>query len=551
MEPNLAELAAAVADTVPDRECLVWRDRRRTWSETAERIRRLANLLRAHGLTLHRERGTLASHESGQDHVALCLYNGPEYLESMLGCFAARAVPVNVNYKYTPAELVPLLAGAGARALVYHASFAPTVAAIRRELPDLKLLLQVADESGEPLLDGALDFESALASASPEPPDVTYSPDDLYILYTGGTTGNPKGVLWRQADIYFAALGGRKPDGTEVQSMDEVVARARKGGLRYMPTAPFMHAAHWVAFDALLAGNTVVIQDDTRRLDAASILGTAEREKVDVILIVGDAFARPLIDELKRRPYDLSSLRVIGSGGAVLDPSSKQELLELLPEGVKIIDTVGSSETGTQASHATARGKSGGGAPAEGGKFRANPGARVLNAERTRLLEPGEDEIGWFAQSGRIPLGYLGDAEKSAQTFPTVDGRRYSVPGDRARLLADGTVQVLGRDSMTINSGGEKIFVEEVEQALKRHPAVQDAIVVGRPSARWGSEVAAVVQLRAGMTASSDELADACRAHLARYKVPKHFVVRDRVERGPSGKADYAWARAQVTDVGE
>ena len=551
MEPNLAELAAAVADTVPDRECLVWRDRRRTWSETAERIRRLANLLRAHGLTLHRERGTLASHESGQDHVALCLYNAPEYLESMLGCFAARAVPVNVNYKYTPAELVPLLAGAGARALVYHASFAPTVAAIRRELPDLKLLLQVADESGEPLLDGALDFESALASASPEPPDVTYSPDDLYILYTGGTTGNPKGVLWRQADIYFAALGGRKPDGTEVQSMDEVVARARKGGLRYMPTAPFMHAAHWVAFDALLAGNTVVIQDDTRRLDAAAILGTAEREKVDVILIVGDAFARPLIDELKRRTYDLSSLRVIGSGGAVLDPSSKQELLELLPEGVKIIDTVGSSETGTQASHATARGKSGGGVPAEGGKFRANPGARVLNAERTRLLEPGEDEVGWFAQSGRIPLGYLADAEKSAQTFPTVDGKRYSVPGDRARLLADGTVQVLGRDSMTINSGGEKIFVEEVEQALKRHPAVQDAIVVGRPSARWGSEVAAVVQLRAGMTASSDELADACRAHLARYKVPKHFVVRDRVERGPSGKADYAWARAQVTDVGD
>lgn len=570
MEPNLAQLAAAVAEVVPDRECLVWRDRRRTWSETAERIRRLANLLRAHGLTLHRERGTLASHESGQDHVALCLYNGPEYLESMLGCFAARAVPVNVNYKYTPAELVPLLAGAGARALIFHASFAPTVATIRRELPELKLLLQVADESGEPLLDGALDFETALASASPEPPAVTYSPDDLYVLYTGGTTGSPKGVLWRQADIYFAALGGRKPDGTEVESMDEVIARARKGALRYMPTAPFMHAAHWVAFDALLAGNTVVIQDDTRRLDAASILATAEREKVNVILIVGDAFARPLIDELKRCTYDLSALRVIGSGGAVLDPSSKQELLELLPEGVKIIDTVGSSETGTQASHATARGKgdgggsgarpgAGGAAPAGsgaeaaartssgvGGTFRANPGARVLNAARTRLLEPGEDEIGWFAQSGRIPLGYLGDADKSAQTFPTIDGKRYSVPGDRARLLADGTVQVLGRDSMTINSGGEKIFVEEVEQALKRHPAVQDAIVVGRPSARWGSEVAAVVQLRPGTSASPDELAEECRKHLARYKVPKHFVVRERVERGPSGKADYAWARAQV-----
>ncbi|MBY0277689.1 acyl-CoA synthetase [Candidatus Binatia bacterium] len=560
MEPNLAELAAAVAAAVPDRECLVWRDQRRTWARTAQRIRRLANLLRAHGLTLHRERDVLASHESGQDHVALCLYNGPEYLESMLGCFTARAVPVNVNYKYTPAELVPLLAGAGAKALIYHASFAPTVAAIRRELPELKLLLQVADASDEPLLDGALEFETALAGASPERPDVAYSPDDLYVLYTGGTTGSPKGVLWRQADIYFAALGGRKPDGTEVQSMDEVVARARKGGLRYMPTAPFMHAAHWVAFDALLAGNTVVIQDDTRRLDAASILATAEREKVNVILIVGDAFARPLIDELKRRAYDLSALRVIGSGGAVLDPSSKEELLALLPYGVKIIDTVGSSETGTQASHATARGKGDGGAPGAssdaggavrassgaGGTFRANPGARVLNAARTRLLEPGEDEIGWFAQSGRIPLGYLGDAAKSAQTFPTVDGKRYSVPGDRARLLADGSVQVLGRDSMTINSGGEKIFAEEVEQALKRHPAVLDAIVVGRPSARWGSEVAAVVQLRPGASASPDELAEECRRHLARYKVPKHFVVRERVERGPSGKADYAWARAQV-----
>jgi fatty-acyl-CoA synthase len=542
MEPNLAELVSAIAAAIPDREALVWRGRSVLRQTLAERTSRLANHLLGRGLRLHRERRELASHESGQDHVALCLYNSPEYLEAMLGCFAARVVPVNVNYKYTAAELVPLLRGAGARGLVYHASFAATVAAIRRDLPDLKVLLQVEDGSGAALLDGALDYEAALAAASPETPDVTLSPDDLYILYTGGTTGQPKGVLWRQADIYFAALGGRKPDGTEVQSLDEVIARARKGGLRYMPTAPFMHAAHWVAFDALLSGNTVVIQDDTRRLDAASILATAEREKVNVILIVGDAFARPLIDELRRRTYDLSALRVIGSGGAVLDPSSKEELLALLPDGVKIIDTVGSSETGTQASHATARGKSGG----EGGRFRANPGARVLDAERTRLLAPGEDEIGWFAQSGRIPLGYLGDAAKSAQTFPTVDGQRYSVPGDRARLLADGTVQVLGRDSMTINSGGEKIFVEEVEQALKHHPAVLDAIVVGRPSARWGNEVAAVVQLRPGASATPGELADECRKHLARYKVPKHVVLRERVERGPSGKADYAWARAQV-----
>ena len=546
MEPNLAELSAAIAAAIPDREGLVWRQRRLTRRQLEERTNRLANHLRARGLRLHRERPVLESFESGQDHVALCLYNGPEYLETMLGCFAARLVPVNVNYKYTAAELIPLLRGARARALVYHASFAPVVDTIRRELPELTVLLQVDDGSATALLEGAVDYEAALAAASPARPDVAWSADDLYILYTGGTTGQPKGVLWRQADIYFAALGGRRPDGREVASLDEVVERARKGGLRYMPTAPFMHAAHWVAFDALFGGNTVVIQDETRKLDAASILATAARERVNVILIVGDAFARPLIDELRRNAYDLSALRVVGSGGAVLDPGTKQELLELLPEGVKIIDTVGSSETGTQASHATTRGKSSDQPGGEAGRFRANPGARVLSADRTRLLAPGDDEIGWFAQSGRIPLGYLGDREKSMQTFPVVAGVRYSIPGDRARLAADGSVQVLGRDSMTINSGGEKIFVEEVEQALKQHPAVQDAIVCGRPSARWGTEVAAVVQLRRGATATPESLAEECRKHLARYKVPKHFVLRDRVERGPSGKADYAWARAQV-----
>ena len=395
MEPNLAELSAVIAATIPDREGLVWRQRRLTRRQLEERTYRLANHLRALGLRLQRERHELASFESGQDHVALSLYNGPEYLETMLGCFAARLVPVNVNYKYTAEELIPLLRGARARALVYHASFAAVVERIRRELPELTVLLQVDDGSGTALLDGALDYEAALASASPARPDVAWSADDLYILYTGGTTGQPKGVLWRQADIYFAALGGRRPDGREVASLDEVVERARKGGLRYMPTAPFMHAAHWVAFDALFGGNTVVIQDETHKLDAASILATAARERVNVILIVGDAFARPLIDELRRSTYDLSALRVVGSGGAVLDPGTKQELLELLPEGVKIIDTVGSSETGTQASHATTRGKSGG----EAGRFRANPGAQVLSADRTRLLAPGDDEIGWFAQS--------------------------------------------------------------------------------------------------------------------------------------------------------
>ncbi len=541
MEPNLAELSEAVAAAIPERECLVWRDRRFTWRELTERTRRLAHLLDARGLRLHRERAELAGWESGQDHVALCLYNSPEYLEAMLGCYEARTVPVNVNYKYTAEELVPLLRDARARAVVYHAAFAPRIAEIRASLPDLELLLQKDDGSGEALLPGALDYEAALSEASAERPEAAWSGDDLYILYTGGTTGRPKGVLWRQADIYFAALGGRRPDGRELGSVDEVVARAVKGGLKYMPTAPFMHAAHWVALDALFGGNTVVMQDETSRLDPASILRTVEREGVHVVLIVGDAFARPLIDELRRTRYDLSSLRVIGSGGAVLGPETKEALLAELPEGVKLIDTVGSSETGTQASQASVRGRQ-----QAAGRFRTNPGACVLSADRQRLLGPGEEEIGWFAQSGRVPLGYLGDRAKSEQTFAVVGGVRYSIPGDRARLSADGAVEVLGRDSMTINSGGEKIFVEEVEQAIKCHPAVQDAVVCGRPSERWGAEVAAVVQLRAGASATPESLVEECRRHLARYKVPKVFVFRETIERSPSGKADYTWARAQV-----
>ena len=545
MEPNLAELSEAVAAAIPDRECLVWRDRRFTWTELRDRTRRLASFLRVRGLGLHRERRDLAGHESGQDHVALCLHNSPQYLEAMLGCFAARAVPINVNYKYTAAELIPLLRDAGARALVYHTTFAPVVEEVRSALPGLDTLLQVRDAAGSRLLPGALDYEMALAASSPAPPELGTG-DDLYVLYTGGTTGRPKGVLWRQADIYFAALGGRRPDGRETASVDEVVERARKGGLKYMPTAPFMHAAHWVAFDALYGGHAVVLPHETRKLDPASILGTCEREGVHVILIVGDAFARPLLDELRRRPYDLSSLKVVGSGGAVLGADTKAELLAALPDGVKIIDTVGSSETGTQASHASSRGRT----PPAGG-FRANPGACVLSADRSRRLATGDDEIGWFAQSGRVPLGYLGDPEKTAQTFRVVDGVRYSIPGDRARLREDGSIEVLGRDSTTINSGGEKIFAEEVEQALKRHPAVQDAVVCGLPSERWGSEVAAVVQLREGTSATDESLADECRRHLARYKVPKRFVVRAAIERSPSGKSDYAWARAQFTSPPE
>ena len=542
MEFNLAEVNEAIAAAIPDREMMVWRDRRLTYAQVAERSRRLANYLRGRGLGVRRERAELAGWESGQDHVALYMYNCPEYMEGMLGAYKSRTAPFNVNYRYVDEELVYLLRDARARAIVYHACFAPTLARIRPQLPELEVLLQVADDSGEALLPGAVDYEAALAGASPTRPAVTCSPDDLYILYTGGTTGMPKGVLWRQADIFVAALGGRGPGGVEPQSLDEIAARARGGGAKSLPTPPLMHgAAHWASFNAFHTGNTVVFQSVTDRLDPHDVLGTAERERVNAMLIVGDAFARPLIDQLRKHSYDLSALFALVSGGAALNAALKKELLELLPK-VTIIDAVGSSETGSQAQNVSTQASG-----ATTGTFTLGPGACVLSEDLSRMASRGDTELGWFAQTGRVPLGYLGDRAKTERTFPVLGGVRYSVPGDRARLRADGILELLGRDSVTINSGGEKIFAEEVEHALKSHPAVLDAVVCGRPSERWGNEVVAIVRLRAGAAVGERELLAECEKHIARYKLPKAFLFRDEIVRSPSGKADYRWAKSQAT----
>jgi fatty-acyl-CoA synthase len=542
MEFNLAQIHEAIAAAIPERECIVFRDRRLSWADVTERTRRLANHLCEHGLGVRRGRAELAGWESGQDHLALYLHNCNEYLEGMLGAFKARVAPFNVNYRYVEEELLYLLRDAGTRGIVYHASFAPVLAKVLPQLPDLRLLLQVADASGHDLLPGASDYETALAQSSPERPPLDWSPDDLYVLYTGGTTGMPKGVLWRQADIFVAALGGRTSRGAELDSLDAIVERAR-GNNRVLPTPPLMHgAAHWASFNAFHGGNPILMQDVNDRLDAHDVLSTAERERASLMLIVGDAFGRPLLDQLQQKSYDLSSLRVLVTGGAALNAGLKRGLLECLPD-LTIIDSVGSSETGSQATNVSTRATG-----ATTGTFEPGPGACVLSEDLTRQLEPGDAEVGWFAQSGRVPLGYLGDREKTERTFPTVQGVRYSVPGDRSRLRADGVLELLGRDSVTINSGGEKIFAEEVEHALRQHPAVYDAVVCGRTSARWGQEVVAVVSLREGERASESGLRDECARHLARYKLPKAFVFRDTIVRSPSGKADYRWARAQVGD---
>ncbi|HJO23194.1 MAG: acyl-CoA synthetase [Myxococcota bacterium] len=532
---NLAHIHESIAAAMPEREALVHRDRRFTWAQLTDRTRRLGDVLRRHGLGRHRDRAELEPWESGQDHVALYLYNGNEYLEGMLGAFKACCAPINVNYRYVDDELIYLFENSDARAVVYHAAFAPTLARIRDRLPLVKLWLQVSDASGEALLPGALDYEVALAEAEPSPPK-DLSADDAYILYTGGTTGMPKGVLWRHEDVFRAALYTR-PD----RDFDAIMARARLGGPRVLPAPPFMHgAAHWMAFNIWHVGGSVVVPSDPTRLDPADVWSTIEREKVTSLTIVGDAFGRPLADELRRGVHDATSLDTLTTGGAILTATLKQEFLDLLP-GLKIVDSLGSSESGQQASRVSTAERR-----ASTGDFEMAADNVVLRDNLKGLVEPGSGERGWLARRGFLPLGYYKDSEKTAATFPVIDGVRYAVPGDRAALESDGTLRLFGREAATINTGGEKVFAEEVEHALKQHPAVYDAVVVGMPHERWGQQVTAVVRLREGTGPTPDELREAARQHLAAYKLPRKFVFVEEIVRAPSGKADYRWARERA-----
>ncbi|MSO86681.1 MAG: acyl-CoA synthetase [Acidimicrobiia bacterium] len=528
-ELNLAAVHEAIAATVPDRDCIVWRHRHWSWAEVTDRTRRMAAVLQEAGLGIDAPAAERKGWESPHDHVAIYLHNGNEYLEVLLGAAKARAAGVNINFRYVAEELRYVLNDCRAKAIVYHGTFAATLAEVLPDLPDVRLLLQVEDGSDAPLLPGARRYEAALAAAVPVAP-TGLSPDDLYILYTGGTTGMPKGVLWRQADFLAACLG-------VASTKTDLVTAAATARLRALPSPPFMHgAAHWNAISAWISGGTVVIQSDPRRFDPVDILDTIEREEVSSLLIVGDAFARPLVDELEVRPRPLPQFRFLLTGGAILSPSVKTQLLNLLPQ-LRIVDVLGSSETGRQGVARSDQRH-----PATASMFQPSPTTAVLSADRQRVLPPGDPEVGWLTQTGRVPLGYLGDGPKTLATFPMIDGIRHAVAGDRARIHADGSIELCGRDSVTINTGGEKVFAEEVEQVLKQHPAVFDVLVVGRPSERWGQEVIAVVQLRPGTSPADAELATVVRSYLAAYKVPKAFVRVEQIERSPSGKPDYGWA---------
>jgi acyl-CoA synthetase (AMP-forming)/AMP-acid ligase II len=515
---DLSSVFSTVAGAVPDQEILVWREHRLTYSEVDRRIDALAAYLRTAGLR-----------------------NGTEYLEAMIAGYRARVAPFNVSYRYVEDELTFLLADANARAVVYHAEFAPRIAAIRAHLPNLRVLIQVADDSCNDLLPGAVDYETIITTTQPTVGSVEPSGDDLYIIYTGGTTGMPKGVLWRQHDIFLAAMGGR-PFGSDsaLASYAELADRARQaaGAVSLLMLPPFIHgAAQWGAFHAITMGGRIVIPDDVHRLNAHEVLRLAEREKVLSIPVVGDAMARPLVEALEQRDYDLTALAAISNGGAPLSPSMRDRIVAVLPH-VSIIDGVGASESGVQL-NTLANNNS----QPETATFAPQRDTAVLSAERDRILAPGEGD-GWLARRDLIPLGYLGDPDKTAQTFPTINGTRWSVPGDRARILPDGRIELLGRDSLTINSGGEKIYVEEVERAIAAHPAVTDVVVVGRPSPRWGSEAVAIIVVNAETSVTDNELIDTCRGHIADYKIPKAFIHAPMIIRSPAGKADYRWAAA-------
>ncbi|MFF0425243.1 acyl-CoA synthetase [Streptomyces sp. NPDC004520] len=537
MEYNLADLFESVVDVVPDREALVYVDhpgtgaeRRLTYAELDAAANRLAHHLIDAGVR-------------PGEHLGLHLYNGVEYLQTVLACLKARIVPVNVNYRYVEEELVYLYRDADLAALVFDAEFTGRVAAALPQTEKLRHLVRVGTPDEEaPALD-CVPFAEAEAAGSPDRGFGPRSADDLFIIYTGGTTGMPKGVLWRQEDLFFAGLFGGDPSGEPVKRPEELAERVAAGGagITFFPAPPLMHGTSTLtAFIALNYGQRVVLH---RKYVPEEVLRTLEKEKVSSISLVGDAMLRPLVDALRGplKGTDLSALFSLSSSGAIMSETVRAQLQELMPN-VTLLNNFGSTESG---SNGRATDDSG---PAKGFRLHVNERTQVVDPVTRIPVAPGE--TGRLAQRGHVPLGYYNDPAKTAETFFERDGVRWVLLGDMATVDEAGVVTVLGRGSQCINTGGEKVYPEEVEQALKSHPDVYDALVAGVPDAKWGSHVAAVVQLRDGAgPLDLETLQTHCRRQLAGYKVPRQLVLADRIQRSPSGKADYRWARAVAVEA--
>jgi fatty-acyl-CoA synthase len=539
---TLTQIFSAVADAVPQRTAVVWRSSSLSFAELSKRVDGLATFLRSHDIGASGPLSDGPQWASPQDHVAIVARNRPEWIEAMLGCYCARAVPFNVNYHYTATELAEVLTLGRPRAVIYEARYSGLVTAACEHLTGDVMLIQLADEVGPDPNYVAYEYESVAQTTPQALPDSQL--DDRYLLLTGGTTGRPKGVLWRQADIYAAALQGFRSQGSpEFETLADIVARAEGMSHPVFPAPPMMHgSAQWAALAGLLAGQTVVLADTNDRFDAVEMIGLVDNWDVRQVVIGGDAFAKPIIDALAGRRGLMPGLKTITTGAVALTTGVERELRELLPH-VTLIDAAGASETGPQMRRS---GSPDGGRPSA---FTPGVGTCVMAPDRSTPLPADSSEIGWLARSGRVPLGYLDQPELTAKTFPVLDGVRYAIPGDRARYVPGGGIELLGRDAVVINTGGEKVFAEEVEDVVCAHPGVRDAVVVGCPHERWGSEVVAVVALRADVSVSDDELREFVRARLARYKVPKRVVWVAAVKRSPAGKPDYRWALERAQDA--
>jgi acyl-CoA synthetase (AMP-forming)/AMP-acid ligase II len=527
MEYNFADLFESVVDAIPDKVALVCGDRRLTYRELDERSNRLAHHLLDAGI-------------GPGDHIAIHLYNGSEYVEAMIAAFKIRAVPINVNYRYVASELHALFHDADVAVLIHERELSPRVVDAIAGLPTLRHVVSVGSGDETPP-DGAVDYDEALAAASPDRGFEPRSGDDLHIIYTGGTTGSPKGVMWRHEDLFFAGMGGGNPSGEPVSKPEMVAENAVSGGMVMFPVPPLMHgAAQLGTFIGFWMGNVVVL---VRQFDPVEVWNVIEREKVNTVSLVGDAMARPMAEALEAGlEVDTSSLFVISSAGAIFSGTVREQLAAKLPN-LMLLDNFGASETGYQGQTTP------GSTPEAGLTFQMNPRTTVVGDDM-KPLTPGSGVTGRLALRGRIPLGYYKDPVKTAATFTEIDGERWATPGDMATINADGTITVFGRGSVCINSGGEKIFPEEVEAALKSHPEVFDAVVVGVPDERWGERVAAVIAIRNGSQPTLEDLRQHCEPRLARYKIPRLLVTVPVVKRSPAGKPDYSWARQTAVDAG-
>jgi acyl-CoA synthetase (AMP-forming)/AMP-acid ligase II len=466
-----------------------------------------------------------------------------EWVETAWAVFKLRAVWININYRYVEEELRYLFSNADLVALVHQAEYSPHVTALLPDLPGLRLVIGIDDDSGVPLGEGTVPYEEALAAGSPDRDFAPRSGDDHYILYTGGTTGMPKGVVWRHEDVFYALGGGVDPTtNTRVQAPEEMVEKGRGGQLTLLPIAPLMHGAtQWCIMGQSFVGNRTILMP---KFDPHEVWSLVESEKANSLMITGDAMGKPLIEALDEpgASYDLSSLLAVTSSAALFSAPVKDEFFRHLPDLV-IVDAIGSSESGNNGMATVTKGET----AMKSGPTVSVLGDTVVFDEDLHPVAPGSGTIGKIARTGNIPVGYYNDPVKTAEVFIHVDGVRYVMPGDFATIEEDGSITLLGRGSVSINSGGEKIFPEEVESAVRSHPAVLDAIVVGAPDERWGQRVAAIIQPRGDLVPTLDEVQAHCRDHIAGYKVPRELHVVEQIERSPSGKPDYRWAAAVVT----